>query len=82
MKRSQASERATCVSPEMPYFRYSRELLSRWKAALPEARRASRRETGGVGGILLDPGRDAVAQGIRLAGLRYEGVEVVLNDGV
>ena len=32
--------------------------------------------------VLLDPGRDAVAQGIRLGGLRDEGLEVVLDDGV
>ncbi len=32
--------------------------------------------------ILLDPGRDAVASGIRLGGKRDEGLEVMLDDGV
>jgi hypothetical protein len=32
--------------------------------------------------VLLNPGGDAVAQGLRLGGLRHEGLEVMLDDGV
>lgn len=32
--------------------------------------------------VLLDPGRDAVAHGIRLGSLRHERIEVMLDDGV